>query len=264
MSHPIQKRQALHLQLQENEDRIHFLEEQIVTAQTLAALGTETAKIAHEVNNVLMLMTNYARQALERQDDIAFMRKALEKTIHHCNQAAGMIEGMSNLVHDQTIRRETVNLADIVNDCFQSLNCDLRKDRIEVDIQIPDDLTLFAAPRQIQQILLNLILNARQAMLDTGGKLTIHATRDKNQQLQIRVIDTGCGIEPDLQKRIFEPFVSTKTDTGKSDPLGSGLGLSVCKDIVDSYNGAITVDSTPGKGTTFIVTLPAEMDSVKT
>jgi C4-dicarboxylate-specific signal transduction histidine kinase len=92
LSRPIQRRQSLHLQLQENEDRIHFLEEQIATAQTLAALGTATAKIAHEINNVLMLMTNYAKQALARQDDIAFMRKALEKTIHHCNQAAGMID----------------------------------------------------------------------------------------------------------------------------------------------------------------------------
>ena len=256
MSRPLQLRQSLHLQLQENKDRIHFLEEQIATAQTLAALGTATAKIAHEINNVLMLMTNYARQALERQDDIAFMRKALEKTIHHCNQAAGMIEGMSNLVHDQTIQRETVNLADIVNDCFQSLNCDLRKDQIEVDIQIPDDLTLFAAPRQIQQILLNLILNARQAMLGTGGKLTIHASNHENHQIQIRVVDTGCGIEPALRDRIFEPFVSTKTDANKPDQCSSGLGLSVCKDIVDSYKGAISVDSTLDEGTTFLITLP--------
>jgi len=246
----------LHLQLQENEDRIHFLEEQIATAKTLASLGTATAKIAHEINNVLMLMTNYAKQALARQDDVAFMRKALEKTIHHCNQAAGMIEGMSNLVHDQTIQRETVNLADIVNDCFQSLNCDLSKEQIEVDMQIPDDLTLFAVPSQIQQILVNLILNARQAMRGNGGKLTLHASKQKNQQIQIRVTDTGCGIEPDLREKIFEPFVSTKTNPEKPDRCGNGLGLSVCKDIVDSYNGTISVDSTLGEGTTFLITLP--------
>jgi len=256
LSRPIQRRQSLHLQLQENEDRIHFLEEQIATAKTLASLGTATAKIAHEINNVLMLMTNYAKQALARQDDVAFMRKALEKTIHHCNQAAGMIEGMSNLVHDQTIQRETVNLADIVNDCFQSLNCDLSKERIEVDMQIPDDLTLFAVPSQIQQILVNLILNARQAMRGNGGKLTLQASKQKNQQIQIRVTDTGCGIEPDLREKIFEPFVSTKTNPEKPDRCGNGLGLSVCKDIVDSYNGTISVDSTLGEGTTFLITLP--------
>lgn len=256
MSHPIQRRQSLHLQLQENEDRIHLLEEQIVTAQTLASLGTATAKIAHEINNVLMLMTNYAKQALARQDDVAFMRKALEKTIHHCNQAAGMIEGMSNLVHDQTIQRETVNLADIVNDCFQSLNCDLSKEQIEVDMQIPDDLTLFAVPSQIQQILVNLILNARQAMRENGGKLTLHASKQKNHHIQIRVVDTGCGIEPALREKIFEPFVSTKTNPEKPDRCGNGLGLSVCKDIVDSYKGAISVDSSLGEGTTFLITLP--------
>jgi len=256
LSRPIQQRQSLHLQLQENENRIHLLEEQIATAQTLATLGTATAKIAHEINNILMLMTNYAKQALARQDDVAFMRKALEKTIHHCNQAAGMIEGMSNLVHDQTSQRETVNLADIVNDCFQSLNCDLRKEQIDVDVQIPDDLTLFAVPRQIQQILVNLILNARQAMLGTGGKLTLHASKIENQQIQIRITDTGCGIEPALQEKIFEPFVSTKTNADKLDRCGSGLGLSVCKDIVDSYKGDISVSSTIGEGTTFLITLP--------
>lgn len=256
MARPIQRRQSLHLQLRENEDRIQSLEKQIATAQTLAALGTATAKIAHEVNNVLMLMTNYAQQALARQDDVAFMRKALEKTIHHCNQAASMIESMSGLVHEQTDQRETVKLVEIVKDCFQCLDCDLRNDNIEVDIQIADDLILYTVPSQIQQIILNLILNARQAMLRNGGKLTLKASRTENHQVQIRVADTGCGIEPALREKIFEPFVSTKTNADKSDRCGNGLGLSICKDIVESYRGTITVHSKLGEGATFIITLP--------
>jgi signal transduction histidine kinase len=93
-------------------------------------------------------------------------------------------------------------------------------------------------------------------MLGTGGKLTIRASKNENHQIQIHVVDTGCGIEPALQKRIFEPFVSTKTDAEKPDRCSRGLGLSVCKDIVDSYNGTIIFDSTPGQGTTFSITLP--------
>ncbi len=103
---------------------------------------------------------------------------------------------------------------------------------------------------------MNLILNARQAMLGTGGKLTLHASNHENHQIQIRLIDTGCGIEPALRDRIFEPFVSTQTDPDKPDRCGSGLGLSVCKDIVDSYKGTISGDSTLGDGTTILITLP--------
>jgi two-component system, NtrC family, sensor kinase len=256
LSSPIERRQSLHLQMQESEKRIQCLEEQIAAAQKLAALGTTTAKIAHEINNIFMLMTNYAQQALARQDDVPFMRKALEKTIQHCNQAAFMIESMSGLVNQQAASRETVKLADIVQDCFQSLTCDLRKEHIEVEIQIPEDLTLHAVPSQIQQVLLNLILNARQAMLESGGNMILQARPTENQQLQIYVSDSGCGIEPELQDKIFEPFVTTKTNANSSDPCRRGLGLSVCKDIIQSYNGTITFESTPGEGTTFSIILP--------
>jgi signal transduction histidine kinase len=111
-------------------------------------------------------------------------------------------------------------------------------------------------PAQIQQVLMNLILNARDAMLPRGGILTIKA-QDTVDTVQIEVADTGCGIEPADLKKIFEPFFTTRTDkSSPSETIGSGFGLVFCKQIIDAHGGSIAVESEPARGSTFKITLP--------
>ncbi|MBN1845434.1 MAG: ATP-binding protein [Sedimentisphaerales bacterium] len=257
MTSPIKRRQSLHRQLEENESRLQRLQDQIEATHRLALVGTTTAQVAHEFNNILMLMSNYAEQALARPDDVAAMRKALEKTIHHCNQAALIINGMLGLLRNHSQEKQPVQLDKLVKECFVCLGRNLRKDQIEVHIDIPPELTCRVVPCQLEQVLLNLIINARQAMQDAGGRLEIEARAESENQILIRISDTGCGIDPDHLDHVFEPFFSTKTQQEDIDRRGTGLGLAICKDLIEAHGGAISVTSTPGEGTQFCIRLPA-------
>ena len=132
---------------------------------------------------------------------------------------------------------------------------DFGKDNIRVNIQIPEDLMVWADGISLQQLLMNLILNAREAMIPTGGTLTICVDQSDNF-VRIKVSDTGCGIEAENLKRVFEPFYTTKTKDSASRRTGAGLGLGFCKRVVQAHAGTILVQSRPGEGTTFEVKLP--------
>jgi signal transduction histidine kinase len=144
----------------------------------------------------------------------------------------------------------------MVEDVFTCLCRDFGKDGIMVRIQVPDDIELFCVPVQIQQVLMNLILNARDAMLPGGGMLTIAAVED-DRYVEITVNDTGKGIAPDDMESIFQPFFTTKRgpDRPASDS-GSGVGLTFCKRIMEAHAGQITVTSRLGEGSTFCIRLP--------
>ena len=265
LSSPIKKRQALHKQLQDNEAHLKTLEEQVQATQKLATLGTMAALAAHEFNNILMPMINYAELALKHPDDSDLMKKALEKTIKHGNRAALVIQSMLGLVRDQDKKCQGVRLKEAIDDCFQCLARDFSKDGISVSLQIPLDLHVQAVPGQLQQVLLNLIINARQAMLGRGGYLTLKAYTKREiahqglgpEMAYLEIIDTGCGIELELMEHIFKPFFTTKTKVEPAEQQGTGLGLTICKDIIEAHGGSITVESIPQQGTTFTLILPA-------
>ncbi len=149
-----------------------------------------------------------------------------------------------------------MSLLGLINEIFSCLCRDFSKDGITVKISVPEDLTIWAVPAQIQQVLMNLILNARTAMLPGGGTLTIKA-ENSSDAVTIQTTDTGCGIDPADLENIFEPFFTTGTGR-KSQPetAGSGLGLSFCKKVMDEHNGYIWVRSKPDKGTSFTIVLP--------
>jgi signal transduction histidine kinase len=174
-----------------------------------------------------------------------------------------IIQSMLGMVRDQTKNRREVKISAIVNDCFQTMARNLKNDRIEIELDIPEDLAVYTIPSQLQQVLLNLIINARQAMLDTGGALTIGASETGDGNVQITVNDSGCGIEPNCIDKIFEPFFTTKANADKPDQQGTGLGLSVCKNIIQSHGGTIEVNSRPAEGTTFIIKLPIKGQTPK-
>jgi signal transduction histidine kinase len=110
---------------------------------------------------------------------------------------------------------------------------------------------------QLEQVMLNLLINARQALLGKGGSITIKATpSDDSQEVKIQISDTGAGIPAQHLSRIFEPFFTTKGTARNGEPKGTGLGLAICKEILDHHRGRIDVQSEPGRGTTFTLCLP--------
>ena len=213
--------------------------------------------IAHEINNLLTPLKTYADLALRNFDDKALCEKALQKTIRNCERASNVMESMLALADNQRQEQKSSNSKSLTWAwAFGCLCRDFGKDGITVEINIPHSLTVFAIPVQIQQVLMNLILNARQAMLPRGGVLSIRA-EVKDEAVEIEVEDTGAGIKPADLERIFDPFFTTKKDgNSTSENSGAGLGLAFCKRVIEGHNGLITVDSRPGHGSKFRIILP--------
>jgi len=252
----IEKRVSLHKRLAEHQQQNNALKSQIAQLQALANIGTVTHMIAHEINNLLTPLANYAALALNNPDDKSLVEKALEKTAQSCERASKIMESILAMADGKRQEKKNARLIALVEEIFTCLCRDFAKDGITVKIELPEDLTVWAVPVQIQQVLMNLILNARDAMLPRGGILSIKA-RESSDAVQIEVADTGCGIEPGDLKNIFESFFTTKTDGSRpSEHSGSGLGLAFCKKIVDAHGGCISVESIPSQGSTFKIMLP--------
>ena len=251
-----EKRLSLHRRVEVQRNQNESLKFQLAGLQHLANIGTVSHMIAHEMNNLLTPMKSYAAFALDHPDDKALSQKALRKIVRNCDRAAKIMESMLALVGGKIQERTEVRLRDLIDEVFTCLCRDFTKDGITVDIQIPGDLTVSVVPVQIQQVFMNLILNARDAMLPRGGVLSIRAAQ-KTDAVEIDVVDTGDGINPDDLKNIFERFFTTKKKgSPAAEYSGAGLGLAFCKMVVDGHRGSISVESEPGHGSTFTIVLP--------
>jgi len=252
----IEKRLSLHKHLASEQQENEALKSQISRLQALANIGTATCMIAHELNNLLTPAANYAALARKNPQDKALVEKALEKTVRSSQNASMIMESILALANGESQQRKKVQIKRLVEEIFQCLARDFSKDGITVNLQIPKQLTVWVVPVQLQQVLMNLIFNAREAMLETGGTLTISA-EDNSNAIRIEVRDTGRGISSDEMGKIFQPFFSTKAQTDSSSrKFNSGLGLAFCKKIIDDHDGSIVVESEPAMGSTFKITLP--------
>jgi len=251
-----EKRLSLHKRVEVQKHQNEALKSQLAGLQHLANIGTVSHMIAHEMNNLLTPLKSYATFALDNPDDRALTEKALQKVAKNCRRASKIMESMLALVSGETQEKQNARLPDLIDEIFTCLCRDFSKDGITVEIQIPDDLTIWVVPVQMQQVLMNLILNARDAMLPRGGVLTIRA-EETADAVVIEVADTGEGIDPADVANIFETFFTTKTD--KDSPAeysGAGIGLAFCKMIIDGHEGCISVESKHGHGSTFKIALP--------
>jgi len=252
----IEKRLSLHRHLANQRQQNTALKSQIIQLQGLANMGSACYMIAHEINNLLTPLANFAALALKNPDDQSLAEKVLEKTVRNCERASKIMESMLAMANGQRQEKENARLITLVEEIFTCLCRDFAKDGITVEIRIPQDLTVWAVPVQIQQVLMNLILNARDAMLPRGGILAIKAT-ENSDVTQIEVADTGCGIQPADLENIFESFFSTKANRkSASEYSGSGLGLAFCKKVIEAHGGFISVESKPSQGSTFKISLP--------
>jgi signal transduction histidine kinase len=240
----------------DREERLAKLEDQLARLQPLAALGELSATTTHEFNNVLMTILNYARLGL-RHTDQATRDKALQKILDAGTRAAKITQTILASARNRSGDFEPTDLASLIRDSLVLLERELQKHRVGLELYLGDVPPARAEGNQIQQLVLNLVINARQAM-PHGGTLTIRLEDEPaTQSVVLTVRDTGSGIAPEVLPRIFEPQFTTKRGPDHTGRGGTGLGLSNCLAIVERHGGRIRVETALGQGTAFIIRLPA-------
>jgi len=245
-------------QVEQTQQQLSELKDQLTDSQRLASIGTIAAVIAHEFNNLLTPIVSYAQFALQSAEsnapDMDLIKKALTKSFTSSMRAGKICGSMLSLARGDADFRE-VGVQELVDDTLLVMARDPKKDGIALRIQIQPDLKVVGDVVQLEQVLLNLLINARHAMLGKSGSLTIKA-QPMDSEVRIQIIDTGPGIPEKLLPKIFQPFFTTKGTAKKGEARGSGLGLAICKDIIEHHKGRIEVASEMGKGTTFSIYLP--------
>jgi signal transduction histidine kinase len=242
-------------QLAELQRQIEVLKEQLGQAQKLTALGELASTTTHEFNNVLTTIINYAKLGMRHKDN-ATRDKAFDKILAAGNRAAKITSTVLGLARNRKAGQEPTNLVELVENTLLLLEREMNKYRVTVDKSFQGVPDAYVNGNQIQQILLNLLINARQAM-PNGGRVMVRLAHDtENDMIDLVVRDNGSGIPAEKLPKIFEPFYTTKSGPDASGKGGTGLGLSLCREIVEAHNGRIRVDSTVGKGTSFTLKLP--------
>jgi signal transduction histidine kinase len=237
-------------------EQIEALKQQLAQAQRLTAVGELASTTTHEFNNVLTTIINYAKLGLRHRDNPT-REKAFDKILVASNRAAKITATVLGLARNRSAGQEPTNLVELLENTLLLLEREMNKYRVTVDKNLAKVPEVVANGNQIQQVLLNLLINARQAM-PSGGRVTIKLSYDaENETVDLMVRDTGSGIPADVLPHIFEPFFSTKKGPDQSGKGGTGLGLSMCRDIIEAHHGRMRVDSTLGKGTAFTLKLPA-------
>jgi two-component system cell cycle sensor histidine kinase/response regulator CckA len=226
------------------------LEEQLLQAQKMEALGQFAGGIAHDFNNLLTAISGYAELAAgSALADPALMR-SLNGITAASTQAASLTSRLLSFSRHDVVERRLVDVNEIARTVAELLERLVRED-VVVQLELAEALPAVSAdPAQLKQVVLNLALNARDAMAD-GGTLTIE-TAALEDSLVLRVRDTGCGMDDVTKSRAFEPFFTTKPE-GK----GTGLGLAVAYGVVEALGGTLSIHSAPGEGATLEAVLPA-------
>jgi two-component system NtrC family sensor kinase len=239
------------------EERTRELKEtqaQLVQAEKLAALGELAAGIAHEINNPLHILQAYVEYMASMADvDITFLEllEPMRNALDSIARLAGQLRDFSRPASGEW---RPLNLNKTLEGILKLVNKEMMHCQIDVVEQLTPDLPLISGDaRQLEQVFLNLILNARDAM-PGGGRLAID-TYAGQSTVHIRFADTGVGIEEEDLPRIFEPYFTTKEDRG------TGLGLAICQRIVTQHGGKVSVSSRLGEGTIFILHLPVSHGS---
>ncbi len=251
----ISKRASLHVELREQQQLNSELVAKLEKFESLANVGMVSAMIAHEINNILTPVGSYAEMAINNPEDTYIVNKAIQKAASNSQRATKILSSLLNMAKGNTQIRSMHKFSQILDETFSCLARDLKKDGISVTINVKEDTEIYCDSIAIEQLLLNLILNAREAMLDSGGSLTIEAYTKDNETI-FSVKDTGCGISEENITKIFEPFFTTKSRNDQRHNAGSGLGLAYCKKIVDMHNGKISVTSSPKISTEFKISIP--------
>ncbi|MFI5326436.1 MAG: PAS domain S-box protein [Candidatus Rokuibacteriota bacterium] len=224
-------------------------------ADKLAALGTLSAGIAHEINNPIGIITSRVEVMMLEAEEVGLpdeVRKDLEVILRHARRVATITQGLLSFARQSSGTRGPVNLNQVTGEIVQLVRKDMSRARVQVVTKLDEAMpTIVADANAIGQVLLNLLTNARSSM-PGGGEITIETSHlAPTRSVRLAVHDTGSGIPAELLPKIFDPFFTTK-------PEGTGLGLSISHGIVHEHHGTLDVRSEVGKGSTFTLTFPVD------
>lgn len=232
------------------------LEEQLLQTEKLTSLGLLAAGVAHEVNTPLAVISNYIQMLAKQLPANDPRHKLTEKIVSQTFRASEIVNNLLNFSRTGGAGFKEVNLNQIIEETLTLAAHPFRAANVQVVRNLQSDLALIlGSSNRLQQVFLNLFLNAKDAM-PSGGMLEVRSAAN-NGTVEIEISDTGTGIQRENLSRIFDPFFTTKA-TGR----GTGLGLSVSYGIIKEHAGKIEVRSTPGKGTSFRLEFPAVRKAV--
>jgi two-component system NtrC family sensor kinase len=218
--------------------------------EQLCGLGEISAGVAHEMNNALTLLAGWLELLMADHEDNPSLRPTLELLMDEASRIGRLTRNLLEVARGAAEPQRELSVRDILDEVLTLVRYEMQHSNIELERIVPEDLPpVSASSGRLKQAVLNLLLNARQAM-PSGGKVTVSAIRDRKGYLNLAVSDTGCGIPDELQPRIFSPFFTTKKN-------GTGLGLSVTRRIVEDHGGTIKLESKPGAGTRFTMRIPS-------
>jgi signal transduction histidine kinase len=252
---------ALEAQKRSLEETVRDRTDRLLQSEKVAAMGSLLAGVAHELNNPLtVILGSVQLLRLFAKDPEALARRvdSIGGAAHRCVR---IVRNFLSLARQRPPERTDVRLHDVLQGAVELLAYELRLDDVEVAVDIPKDLPILSAdPHQLHQVLVNLITNAHQAMRRSPQprRIALTARHDAPRgRVRLEVTDTGPGVPQALQAKIFEPFFTTKP-TGE----GTGLGLSLCRGMIEEHGGTIEHDNEPGRGSRFTIELPLVVRSL--
>jgi two-component system NtrC family sensor kinase len=222
--------------------------------EKLAAIGHLSAGLAHEINNPIGNVVGYAKLLLRDASFVGKQRERLEIISEQAERAADIVKELLNYSRRQELKKERISINSIIDKVIRLVSPQTEKNNIEIIRRLGDVPYIKADPRQIEQVMFNIILNAIQA-IGSDGKVNIKTSETTDGFIEVRIEDTGPGIPEEYIRKIFDPFFTTKPVN-----KGTGLGLSVCMGIIREHKGSIEVESEYGKGAAFIIKLPVTED----
>ncbi len=246
------------------ERKLELLEAELRHARRMAALGELVSTTTHEFNNVLTTIINYAKLGLRHKDE-ASRDKALTKILAAAGRAEKITNGVLGIARNRGHERIPTDLAKLIDSSLVLLEREMQKYRILIEVQFEPVPLALVSGNEIQQVLLNLLTNARQAM-PRGGRILIRVAPDTTANtVDLTVRDSGGGIPAAALPKIFDRYYTTKSGPDSSGKGGTGVGLAMCREIIESHQGKIRVESTVGVGTAFTLKLPiAKVDTTAT
>ncbi|HEV8376656.1 MAG TPA: ATP-binding protein [Candidatus Polarisedimenticolia bacterium] len=246
------ERNLLQRELCLEQNRLKKAQEQLVHSDRLSALGQMVGGVAHELNNPLSGVIGFAELALKNNASPR-IDKDLQRIVREAHRCQHIVKDLLIFARRTKPERKAIDINELVENVLDLRANQLRDDNVKVQTDLAKALPpTLGVNHQIQQVLLNIINNAHQAMLEVPGKRTLRVrTLTEGSRILIRVSDSGPGIAPSALERVFEPFYTTKS-SGK----GTGLGLSLSQGLIKDHGGQIAVESLVGRGTTFTVKIP--------
>ena len=231
------------------------LESQLTQAEKLSSIGLLAAGVAHEVNTPLAVISSYAQMLTKQINDDAKLGPLLEKITRQTFRASEIVNNLLNFSRTGATEFSAIDLNKIITETLTLLEHQLKTSHVKVQTDLYAGLPLIHGNSgKLQQVFLNLFLNAKDAMAGKGG--TLHISTTNGDAVQVNISDSGAGIAPEHINKIYDPFFTTKNVPREGQSRGTGLGLSVTYGIIQEHAGKIRVDSQPGQGTTFQLEFP--------